>query len=139
MEMDINAAQCKFFEFRKKMMNFKIVFSTRVKIMSSLMHSRLIYSCQARILTKRQADHDKDRYVSMLRQMVKGSYRQKPVIFLYEMSNEGILQRCNTEKIPQFIARQQHNFTAHLIRGENTRMTIRLPFNDDSRKKLDAL
>ena len=64
MEMDINTAQCKFFEFRKKMMNFKI---EDVKIMSSLMHSRLIYSCQARILTKRQADHDKARYVSMLR------------------------------------------------------------------------
>ena len=71
--------------------------------------------------------------------MLKGSYRRKPGTFLCELSNEDVLQRCHTENIHQFITRQQRNLIAHVIRGENSRMTKLLLFNDDSRKKLDAL
>ena len=71
----------------------------------------------------------------MLRKMLKGSYRQKPGTFLCELSNEDVLRQCDTENIHQFIARQQHNLIAHVIREENNKMTKRFLFNDDSRKE----
>ena len=57
------------------------------------------------------------------------------IFYVVELSNEDILQRCNTENIHQFITRQQRNFIARVIWGENNRMTKRLLFNEDIRKK----
>ena len=58
-----------------KIMNFKIMLSTCVKIMNTLVSSSLIYSCQTWILTIRQADHVNATHVLMLRKMAKGGYR----------------------------------------------------------------
>ena len=78
---------------------------------------------------KRQDDHINVVYVSILHKMVQGSYRQKPGIFSYELSNEGISPLCNTKNTDQFI------FMAHVIRGKNNRINERLLFNDDSKEK----
>ena len=115
-------------------MNFRIMLATRVKLLNALVRSRLTYSCQTWALTKRQATRVNVIYMSMLRKMVKGGYRRKPGSYCYELSNSDILRRC-TESIHQFIARQQRNFTAHVIRGENQKMTKRLLFNDNITKK----
>ena len=66
------------------MMNFKIMLSTRAKIMNDLVRTRLTYSCQALTLKKRQAGQVIAVYVSMLHKMVKGGYMQKPGAFSYE-------------------------------------------------------
>ena len=113
------------------MMNRKIMLITRVKILNALVRSRLTYSCQVWKLTKRQACHINAAYMSMLRKMVKGGYRRKADSYSYVLSNSDILQRCNTESIHQFIARQQRNFIAHVVREENNRITKRLLFNDN--------
>ena len=68
--------------------------------------------------------------------MVKG---EKHRTNSYELSNKDILRRCNTENVHKFIAQEQCNFIAYVIRGENHRMAKRLLFNDDDRKKSDAL
>ena len=67
----------------------------------------------------------------MLRKMVKGGYRRKEGTYSYVLSNSDILKRCNTETIHQFVLRQQRNFVAHVIRGENDRTTKRLIFNNN--------
>ena len=109
--------------------------TTRVKILNALIRSRLTYACQTWSLTKRQTTHVNAAYISILRKMVKGGYRRKPDTFCYELTNSDILERCNTENIHQYIARQQRNFVAHMIRGENNKMTKRLLFNDDMANK----
>ena len=73
--------------------------------------------------------------MSMLRKMVKGGYRRKGDTYNYVLSNSDILQHCKTENIHQFISRQQRNFVAHIIRGENNRTTKRLLFNDNTKVK----
>ena len=131
LELRIDTANCKFYELGKNMMNRKIMLITRVKILNALVRSRLTYSCQVWKLTKRQACHINAAYMSMLRKMVKGGYRRKADSYSYVLSNSDILQRCNTESIHQFIARQQRNFIAHVVREENNRITKRLLFNDN--------
>ena len=71
----------------------------------------------------------------MLCKMVKEGYRRKLRTISCELSNGDILRRCTTKNIHQFITRQQPNFIAPVIRGEDHRMTKRLLFNNDSRKQ----
>ena len=104
----------------------RTLISTCLKIINALVRSRLTYSYQSRALTKRQADHVNAVYVSMLRKMIKGGYRWKSGTFPHEFSN--------AENNHQFIAWQQQNFITHMIRGENSRRTKRLLFDDAGRE-----
>ena len=47
--------------------------------------------------------------------------------------NQDLLRIGNTEDISDFIARQQRNYAAHVIRKENTSALKRLMFNDEDR------
>ena len=62
----------------------------------------------------------------MLRKIVKEGYKWKSGTFRHEFSN--------AENNHQFIAWQQQNFITHMIRGENSRRTKRLLFDDDGRE-----
>ena len=134
-EMRIDTAHCKFYELSKNFMNSKISLTTRVKVFNSLVRSRLTYSCQTWTLTKRQVSRINSAYVSMLRRIVRGGFRRKEESYHYELSNIDIIQKCKTEDILKFVARQQRNFMAHIIRSENSRMTKRILFNNDITKK----
>ena len=57
LELRIDAAENKFYELGRKLMNHKIMLSTRIKILNALVRSWLTYACQIWILTKRQSDH----------------------------------------------------------------------------------
>ena len=116
-------------------MNHRISLNTRVKVFNSLVRNRLTYSCQTWTLTKRQASHVNAAYVSMLRRMVRGGFRRKDGTYHYELSNVDIIRKCKTENIYQYVARQQRNFIAHVIRGDNKRMTKRILFSNDVTKK----
>ena len=67
--------------------------------------------------------------------MVNGGFRRKEGTFHYELRNVDILHKCKTEDVNQFVARQQRNFIAHVIRGDNNRITKRLLFNNDVTRK----
>ena len=67
--------------------------------------------------------------------MVPGGYRRKPETYKFLLTNIEILHKCSTENLIQFINRLQRNYTAHVIRGEDTRISKRLLFNDDKRRK----
>ena len=115
-------------------MNHRIALVTRVKVFNALVRSRLTYSCQTWTLTKRQASRVNSTYLSLLRRMVRGGFRRKEGTYHYELTNADIKQ-CKTENIYQFMARQQRNFVAHIVRSDNDRMTKRLLFNNDITKK----
>ena len=132
LNLRIDMANCKFYELGKNLMNRKIALSTRIKIFNALVRSRLTYSCQIWNLNKRQGKHINAVYMQMLRKMVKGGYRRKEGTYSYVLSNSDILKRCNTENIHQFVLRQQRNFVAHVVRGENGRTTKRLIFNNNT-------
>ena len=53
LEVRIDTAECKFYEIAKNLLNHKISLITRVKILNSLVRSRLTYSCQTWTLTKK--------------------------------------------------------------------------------------
>ena len=135
LEVRIDTAECKFYEISKNLLNHRISLTTRVKILNSLVRSRLTNSCQTWTLTKKQANHINAVYVSMLRKMVKGGYRRKPETYHYELTNANIIDRCKTETVHQFTARLQRNFTAHVIRQDDKRLLKCLLFNDDMQRK----
>lgn len=135
LQIRIDSAWCKFYELSKNFTNHKIELKTRVNIMNSLVRSRLTCACQTWTLTAIQMNQISAVYVSILRKMVKGGYRRKSGQYAFELTNEDIIKRCSTESIHQYVNRLQRNFVAHVIRGKDTKLTKRLLFNDDKRRK----
>lgn len=131
LETRIDSAHCKFYELRKNLMNFKISLKTRVRVFNALVRCRLTYSCETWNLTKKQTNHIDAVYMSMLRKMVKGGYRRKPESFSYILLNSHILEKCDTDNIHTFIAKQQRNYVTKIIKGENIKLTKRLMFNNN--------
>ena len=135
LELRIDAAECKFYELGKKMMNFKIMLKTRIKIFNALVRSRLTYSCQTWSLTKKQLQHISASYMSMIRKMVRGGYRRKQNSYKYMLTNEDLLRKCDTESLETYIARQQRNYLAHLIRKPDSSILKQLVFNTNKSNK----
>ena len=135
LDMRIDAAHCKFYELGKNFMNQRIGLVTRVKVFNALVRSRLTYSCQTWTLTKKQTSRMNAAYVSLLRRMVRGGFARKEGTYHYELTNSDIIKKCETEDIHAFMARQQRNFAAHIIRGDDRRITKRLLFNNDVTRK----
>ena len=130
-ELRIDSAEAKFYEIGIKIMNFKIALQTRVKILNSLIRSRLTFSCQCWTLTEKQKHRITVVYNSMLRKMVKGGYRRKEDSWSFVHTNDDIIRMARTESIGVYIEKQQRNFLAHIIRMENCSTTKRLLFNNN--------
>ena len=127
----IDMAESKFYEYGKKLMNFKIKLSTRILILNSLVRSRLTNGCQTWILSSAQRDRLNSSYTSMIRKMVRGGYKRKEDEWGYQMTNQKLLELCNTESISAFTARQKQRYLAHIIRLPDTSITKRIAFNSD--------
>ena len=131
LDLRIDSSESKFYEVGKKILNFRIAITTRTKVLNALVRSRLSYACQAWTLTAGQLQRLSSCYNSMLRKMFKGGFRRKENSWSFKHTNDDLIAKCNTEKMEQFIARQQRNFTCHVIRMGNTNTTKRLMFNND--------
>ena len=73
----IDVAENKFYQLGKKLLNYKILLRTRVKVLNAMVRSRLTYSCQTWNVTARQMERINSSYSSMLRKIIKGGYRRK--------------------------------------------------------------
>ena len=131
LELRIDSAVAKFYELGLKLMNYKIRLRTRVKILNSLVRSRLTYSCQCWSLTEKQKQKISSTYNGFLRRMIKGGFRRKKDTWNFVLTNNEILKMANTEEIEKFIHKQQRTFVARTIRMENTCGSKRLLFNDN--------
>ena len=134
-ELRIDCAECKFYELGRQFMNHNIAIETRVRVLNSLVRSRLAYSCQAWSMTQRQMARVRSTYMSMLRKMVSGGYRRKPNSWSYVLTNETLLRNCKTESVESYVKRQQRNFVAHMVRKEDSSMVKRLLFNNNEIRK----
>ena len=130
-DMRIDVSECKFYELGKNLFNQKIMLSTRIKIFNALVRSRLTYSCQTWNVTKKQMKHISATYMAMIRKMVRGGYRRKENSYSFVLTNEDLLQKCKTESLEKYIARQQRNYLAHVIRTPDYGITKQLLFNDN--------
>ena len=118
------------------MLNYKIRLHTRVKILTSIVRSRLTYSCQTWNTTSRQTDRINSAYTAMLRKMVKGGYRRKNgTEWKFVLSNSDLHNICGTENIGEFVKRQQRKYLAHLARQPNSALTKKLLFNCNTATK----
>ena len=63
--------------------------------------------------------------------MIRGGFKRKDDSMALKLTNENVLRTCNTESINTFIARQQKQFLAHVIRREDESIIKQLAFNDD--------
>ena len=137
-DLRIAMAEGKFYELAKKLLNRKILLSTRIYILNSMVRSRLTYSCQTWNLTQRQQDRINSAYTAMLRKMIKGGYRRMTDIedeHRYVLSNADVHFICGTENVDNFVIVQQMHYLAHLARQSNTTITKRLLFNDNKLTK----
>ena len=125
-ELRVDCAECKFYELGRQFMNHKIAIRTRVRILNSLVRSRLTYSCQTWCVTKMQLARVGSAYMAMLRKMVSGGYRRKPNSWSYVLTNEQLLKICQTDCIKSYVSRQQRNFVAHMVRNEDRSLVIAL-------------
>ena len=134
-ELRIDCAECKFYQHSKKFMNNKIDIKTRVLIFNSFVRSRLTYSCQIWVLSKRQLNRINSTYMLMLRKMVKGGFKRKNDSWSFKLTNKDMLANCKTESIEEYFSRLQRNYLAHLIRKSNNSIIKRLLFNTNEAKK----
>ena len=135
-ELRIDIAEGKFYERSKKLLNHRILLQTRIKILNSIVRSRLTYSCQTWNLTERQTNRVNSAYTSMLRKMVKGGYRRKKETeFHFVLSNSDLHSICQTEDVSEFTKRQQRKYLAHLARQPNSTLTKQLLFNSNKTTK----
>ena len=135
LNLRIDFAQGKFYQHGKKFMNHNISLNTRVRLLNSLVRSRLTYGCQIWTLTVRQKQRIGSVYLSMLRKMVRGGYKRNPNQWSFVYTNEDLLRLCNTEPINAFIHRMQRGYVAHLIRKEDSSISKRLLFNTEHIKR----
>ena len=136
LELRIDAAQAKFYELGKKIFNYRIQLLTRITIFNALVRSRLTFSCQTWTATNEQINRINAVYMSMIRSMVRGGHRRRSGTFHYVLTNKELLRICKTEDIHhQFVARQQRNFVAHIIRSSNERLLKRLLFNSNDARQ----
>ena len=131
----IDCAEGKFYQLGKKFMNFNIALSTRIKLLHSLVRSRLTYGCQIWTLTTRQKERIGSVYFSMLRKMVRGGYKRKPDRWSFVFTNDHLLSLCNTESIDAFVFRMQRSYLAHIIRKEDSSITKRLLFSSERNRR----
>ena len=135
-ELRINAAESKFYELSKKFLNHGIYLKTRVRILNSIVRSRLTYSCQTWNLNTRQIARINSCYTSMLRKMVRGGYKRKTgTEWHFELSNNDIHTICGTKDVNEFTESQQKTYLAHLSRQSNTSLTKQLLFNTNDASK----
>ena len=130
----IDSAEAKYYQHAKKLMNFKISLRTRVQILNSLVRSRLTYGCQVWTLNTEQRNRFHSFHCGLLRRMIRGGFKRKDDSMALKLTNENVLRTCDTESINTFIARQQKQFLAHVIRREDESLIKQLMFNDDSNR-----
>ena len=130
LNLRIDFAQGKFYQLGKKFMNHNISLNTRVKLLNSLVRSRLTYGCQIWTLTVRQRERIGAVYISILRKMVRGGYKRNPNQWSFVYTNEHLLRLCKTESINTFIHRM-----GHIIRKEDSSISKRLLFSTEQNKR----
>ena len=75
-----STGKSKFYELGKNLMNYKIKLHTRVRMLNSLVRSRLTYACQSWSITRIQLNRLSLTYCAILRKMTEGGYRRKQKI-----------------------------------------------------------
>ena len=131
----IESAESKYYQHAKKLMNHKIHLATRVTIYNALIRSRLTYGCQTWTLNSSQLRRLSSFHCGLLRRMVRGGFKRQDDRMAFKFTNNAILELCKTESIETFIARQQKNFLAHIVRRDDSSLLKQLTFNDDSVRK----
>ena len=126
----VDSATARFYALSTKFFNHKIALKTRVKIMNSLVRTRLTYGCATWTLTVQQKNRMNSEYASTLRKMVRGGFRRKKDSYSYVYTNEQLYTMCNTTPLTNFIDKQQRSYIAHLIRQDDTLTTKRLLFDN---------
>ena len=102
----IDVAENKFYQLGKKLLNYKILLRTRVKVLNAMVRSRQTYSCQTWKVTARQMERINSSYSSMLRKIIKGGYRRKNNNeWGFALSNEYLHNICGTENIGIYVSR----------------------------------
>ena len=138
-EAEINlrtdAADTKFYSLARNMMNMKINIKIRTLMLNSLVRSRLTYACEAWHLTQRQIERMSATYHGYLRKMIKGGYKRRENSWSFELATVDLLRISKTSSLKIFIEKQQLKYIAHIIRKNNSSISKRLLFNDNSSKK----
>ena len=129
MNLRIDSAENKFYQHGKKFMNRRILLTTRVKLLNSLVRSRLTYGCQVWTMTKEQMERINSTYMSMIRKMVRNGFRRIDGTWRYLITNDRLLQMGKTEDLKSFAARQQKQYLAHVIRNDDSTLTKKLLFD----------
>ena len=133
-ELRIDIAETTLYQYAKKLFNQRISLKTRVKIMNSLVRSRLVYGCQTWSLTQELIKRLKSVYNGFLRKMTKGGYRRKKDSWSFALTNDDIFRLSGIEDIESYIRKQQRNYLAHLVRHDDESLSKRLVFEENPKR-----
>ena len=126
----VDSGTARFYALSTKFFNHRIALKARVKIMNTVVRTRLTYGCATWTLTVQQKNRMNSEYAGTLRKMVRGGCRRKKDSYSYVYTNEQLYTLYNTTPLTTYIEKQQRSYIAHLIRQEDTLTTKRLLFDN---------
>ena len=120
-------------QMSKKLQNKRIPLKTRVFLMNMLVRPILTYGLENMPLMQIQTQKLDSTYIHFLRRMVKGGFRRIENTYKLVLTNEKLLQICQTVNLQEFVLKRQTSFIAHQIRRNNDHMVKQLMFNVESK------
>ena len=78
-----DVAECKFYSLSRNLLIMKTNLKTSVRMLNSLVRSRIVYSCQTWSCTKAEINHMNAIYLSFIRKMTKGGFQRKVELWFY--------------------------------------------------------
>ena len=128
-------ANLAFDENKKLFKNFKINLNTRVKLLNSLVRSRLTYNCQIWPLTESQIKTLNATYVHFLRQLLRHGQTKIDDTHKPKIKNDEVYKLTNCEALSKYITCLQEKFIANIITTDNQNTNKKLLFNDEKQTK----
>ena len=132
--MRADSGVSRLYALSKKFFNHKIALPVRVKIMNSLVRTRLTYGCPTWWLTKRQTERMNAVYMSILWKMTRGGFRRKGNTHIFVYTNRQIYKICQTTTLDDYITKQQHAYLAHIIREEDDLTAKKILFDAEENR-----
>ena len=136
LEHRIATALSKFNSLKQVLYDHRIEMKTRLRYLNSFVRSRLTYSAATWQLNATQVSKLEVIWMRLLRKMVNRGFKRKPdQSMLY--TNNDILRITGSNKLENYIRKQQLRWVGHVCRMENSSFQKRLLFAENKKYKHD--
>ena len=124
----------KFNQMARTLQNKRIPIKLRTLLFNLKCRSVLCYGIENMILMANPSQKICCCFTFLLRRMIAKGFEKHQNSYRFVMTNEKVLQICNTQSLASFINNRQTSLLAHIIRRENSNLVKQLLFHPSTKK-----